>query len=422
MVQMLGVLILALGIGPMFASLDHGDHIDNSVIVLGYVVMRVAMVFQWLRAARQSPSSRAACLSYAGSIAAAQIGWVALIFLHVRPLLFLALAVVLAVLEMAGPVVAENKRPTPWHAHHVAERYSLLAIIALGEGIVGTTAALGAVIQAGGGWTWQVAAVGFAGMGLTFGMWWTYFTMPSAEVLHIFRSAKAFAWGYGHLPVFMSIAATGAGLHIAADCLQQTAGEPADEGAAAHHIDAVTAVLAVVLPVALYIIGLFVIYSRLVGEMDRFHLLLIGGATVFLVLPALLAVGGVALPGVPAGTDAGAGHRRHRIRAGRPCPSSIGHARQAEVIRRLRGCCGRPGNPDQREIVPPASIVLGCAGSIVQTTQENRRVRVNRAPQRTRKRAGSGGDHRLAGDRGRRTASIRPGCSRRRPGPRRNPA
>jgi len=161
------------------------------------VVMRVAMVFQWLRAARQSPSNRAACLSYAVSIAAAQIGWVALIFLHVRPLLFLALAVVLAVPEMAGPVVAENKRPTPWHAHHIAERYSLLAIIALGEGIVGTTAALGAVIQAGGGWTWQVAAVGFAGMGVTFGMWWTYFTMPSAEVLHIFRSAKAFAWATG---------------------------------------------------------------------------------------------------------------------------------------------------------------------------------------------------------------------------------
>jgi len=67
---------------------------------------------------------------------------------------------VLAFVELAGQVVAENKRPTPWHAHHIAERYSLPAIIALGEGIVDTTAALGAVIQAGGGWTWQVAAVG----------------------------------------------------------------------------------------------------------------------------------------------------------------------------------------------------------------------------------------------------------------------
>ena len=175
---------------------------------------------------------------------------------------------------------------------------------------------------------------GFAGVGVTLGMWWTYFTMPSAEVLHIFRSAKAFAWGYGHLPVFMSIAATGAGLHVAADYLQQTAGEPADEGAAgAHHIDAVTAVLAVVLPETLYIIGLFVIYSRLVGEIDRFHLLLIGGATVFLVLPAVLVIRGVALPVcllalTLAPVVSVIGYER------------VGHARQAEVIRRLQDAAG----------------------------------------------------------------------------------
>ena len=33
---------------------------------------------------------------------------------------------------------------TPWHPHHIAERYSLLAIIALGEGVVGTVASLSA--------------------------------------------------------------------------------------------------------------------------------------------------------------------------------------------------------------------------------------------------------------------------------------
>jgi len=128
----------------------------------------------------------------------------------------------------------------------------------------------------------------------------------------------------------MSIAATGAGLHVAANYLQQTAGEPADEGAAgAHHIDAVTAVLAVVLPVALYIIGLFVIYSWLVGEIDRFHLLLIGGATVFLVLPAVLAVGGVALLALMlAPVVIVIGYER------------VGHARQAEVIRRLQDRAG----------------------------------------------------------------------------------
>ena len=45
-VQMAGVLVLAAGVGPAF---HHGDW---TVIVIGYVVMRIAMVVQWLRASR----------------------------------------------------------------------------------------------------------------------------------------------------------------------------------------------------------------------------------------------------------------------------------------------------------------------------------------------------------------------------------
>ena len=55
MVQMVGVLILALGLPQMFESLHEGDHVDNGVMVLGYVVMRVPMIFQWWRASRQDP-------------------------------------------------------------------------------------------------------------------------------------------------------------------------------------------------------------------------------------------------------------------------------------------------------------------------------------------------------------------------------
>ena len=55
MVQLLGVLILAMGIEPLFHSLVEGDHVDNAVIVGGYVIMRLALVFQWLRAAQQDP-------------------------------------------------------------------------------------------------------------------------------------------------------------------------------------------------------------------------------------------------------------------------------------------------------------------------------------------------------------------------------
>src|ERR1700758_1863828 len=80
MVQMAGVIILALGLPQTFASIEEGRHIDNRVMVAGYVVMRVAMVAQWLRAAKQDPAHRPACQTYAVTVSVAQIGWVGLIF------------------------------------------------------------------------------------------------------------------------------------------------------------------------------------------------------------------------------------------------------------------------------------------------------------------------------------------------------
>ena len=76
MVQMIGVLVLAAGVPRMFASIERSGHLDNSVMVLGYVIMRVALVFQWLRAARDDPARRRVCLTYAATISIAQVGWV----------------------------------------------------------------------------------------------------------------------------------------------------------------------------------------------------------------------------------------------------------------------------------------------------------------------------------------------------------
>jgi low temperature requirement protein LtrA len=44
MVQMIGVVVLALGLPTLFESLDHGRFLDNTIVVLGYVIMRVALV------------------------------------------------------------------------------------------------------------------------------------------------------------------------------------------------------------------------------------------------------------------------------------------------------------------------------------------------------------------------------------------
>ncbi|WP_308736914.1 MULTISPECIES: low temperature requirement protein A [unclassified Microbacterium] len=41
MVQMAGVVVLAIGLPPMFASLERGQPVENEIMVAGYVVMRV---------------------------------------------------------------------------------------------------------------------------------------------------------------------------------------------------------------------------------------------------------------------------------------------------------------------------------------------------------------------------------------------
>ena len=105
MVQMIGVLVLAVGLRPMSASIERGQRLDNSVMVLGYVIMRVAMVSQWLRAAKQDPLRRRACLTYAITISIAQIGWVALIFTHLPLAGNAALVVMLLVTEFSRPVL-----------------------------------------------------------------------------------------------------------------------------------------------------------------------------------------------------------------------------------------------------------------------------------------------------------------------------
>jgi low temperature requirement protein LtrA len=280
MVQMVGVLILALGLPTMFDSLEHGDNVDNGVMVLGYVVMRVPMVFQWARGERQDPGRRSACRAYIVTILVAQAGWIVLLFAQTSILVTFIWVVVLVLVELAGPVLAETRYGgTPWHARHLAERYALLVIITLGESLIGTMASLTALVGPDGpGWSADVAPIGLAGTALTFGMWWTYFIIPSAEILDA-RRERVFGWGYGHIPMFGAVVAVGAGLHVAAYYI-------ARESA----LGAVATLVAVAIPTAVFIAGVYWMYSTLTRSLDPFHIaLLLGSAAVLIVAVALAA-------------------------------------------------------------------------------------------------------------------------------------
>jgi low temperature requirement protein LtrA len=285
MVQMAGVLILALGLPDMFESVHAGNHIDNRVMVAGYVVMRVAMVGQWLRVMREDRQRRECARIYVVSLVVSQALWIALAIADTSVGMFFLLVLVPLLIETAGPVIAETRRGgTPWHAHHIAERYGLLAIITFGEAILGTVAAMsGLVHDSAVGWTWDAVIVLAAGVGLTFGMWWTYFVMPWADILHHHRE-RSFFWGYGHILIFSSIAATGAGLHVAQYYLE------------GHSLLGTTGtVLTLVVPVAIFTGMLYLMYAVSMRAADPFHLTLLAGTALVLAAAVVLADHGLSL-------------------------------------------------------------------------------------------------------------------------------
>jgi len=114
LIQMAGVLVLAVGT----TSAANGDF---RTLVGAYVVMRLALVTQWLRASRAHPDLRRTALRYAAGVTVCQVLWVGFIWVPVgfAPVCFLALALC----EFAVPVWAEHGAMTSWHAGHIADRY-----------------------------------------------------------------------------------------------------------------------------------------------------------------------------------------------------------------------------------------------------------------------------------------------------------
>jgi low temperature requirement protein LtrA len=131
LVQMGGVLVLAAGIPSAF------DAQNFTAITIGYVIMRIAQVSQWVRAAVEHSEGRTTALRYAIGVAVVQVGWVARLALPPEAGLWSFL--VLAAVDLSVPLWAERTGMTPWHPHHIAERYGLFTIILLGESVLAAT-------------------------------------------------------------------------------------------------------------------------------------------------------------------------------------------------------------------------------------------------------------------------------------------
>jgi low temperature requirement protein LtrA len=208
MIQMIGALVIAAGIPDAF------EHHDFDIIIVGYVVMRTVLIFQWLRAARHDPERKPTIYRYVIGIGIIQIAWM---FFHFAPVDFGAyIFLVLVLAELSVPFVAEKKGTTPWHPHHIVERYSLLTIIVFGESIVGSFKAISDALKTQVINT-ELVFLTIGGVIMMFTMWWAYFDRSVHDQLN--NHKNTFVWGYGHFLIFISIALLGAALAAAADVI-----------------------------------------------------------------------------------------------------------------------------------------------------------------------------------------------------------
>ncbi|GGF21511.1 low temperature requirement protein A [Subtercola lobariae] len=203
-VQMGGVLVLAAGVP---GAMQHGNF---TAVTFGYVIMRLAMVSQWVRVAVNSPEYRATALRYAGGITVVQLAWVLRLLLPDS--LGVMSFIVLALAEITVPIWAEQKNVTPWHDHHIAERYGLFTLVVLGEGLLGSANAIIDGLQ-DADHVFTLTLLAACGLIITAAMWWIYFAVSQHDNFANLR--QSLTTGYTHYIIFAAAGAVSAGIEVA---------------------------------------------------------------------------------------------------------------------------------------------------------------------------------------------------------------
>ncbi len=272
LLQMGGVLVLAAGVPAAF------EHQNFLGITLGYFIMRIGLVAQWVRAAIDNPDGRATAIRYAIGVTIVQLLWLSRLLLPTDAAnqwwtVYLAF-VVLATLEGVVPFWAERTGMTTWHPHHIAERYGLFTIILLGETIAVLAIGNSNVITAGDH-VGPLIAVGICALVLIFALWWLYFLQPSGDGLAAHREGSFF-WGFTHYFIFAGLGSLGAGLQV----VVLSAGGSVK-------ISAAEAAWSVSIPVALYLASLLVAHVRILPGILVHAWIVVPTVLVLLVLPLL---------------------------------------------------------------------------------------------------------------------------------------
>ena len=209
LVYRLLTLLGMFGVAGLASTVPDALHGGQNSFVVAYVFVRAILLVLYARVYRDVEVARPVARWFLLMFGIAVVDWLISLALPV-PWKYALWAVALA-FEHVAPISAWRMlRGVPVHPRHIPERFGLLIIIVLGEGVLGVVLGTAAV-----SWTAVSGAVAFAGFLTGASIWWLYFDFldGAAVVTRNVRSGMTFV--YSHYFVAAGVAALGVGVKLA---------------------------------------------------------------------------------------------------------------------------------------------------------------------------------------------------------------
>ena len=184
-------------------------HGGQNSFVVAYVCVRAILLVLYIRVYRSLELARPVAGWFIFMFGLAVVDWSISLALPV-PWKYVLWGIALF-LEHVAPIRAWRLlRGVPVDPRHIPERFGLLVIIVLGEGVIGVVLGTAEV-----SWTVRSGAIAFAGFLTGAAIWWLYFDFLDAASVVTRNVRSGITYVYAHYFVTAGIAALGVGVKLA---------------------------------------------------------------------------------------------------------------------------------------------------------------------------------------------------------------
>jgi low temperature requirement protein LtrA len=195
-------------VAALASTIPHALHGGQNAFAIAYVCVRLVLLVLYARVFVDLPAAKPVA------------GWLILIFGIAAGIWLVSLAVPTPwkYLLWGAALLFDHIAPIrvwrllgrmPVDPRHLPERFGLLVIIVLGEGVIGVVLGTADV-----SWTFRSGTVAFAGFVTGAAIWWLYFDFLDAAVVVTRNVLSGLTYTYAHYFVTAGIAALGVGVKL----------------------------------------------------------------------------------------------------------------------------------------------------------------------------------------------------------------